>query len=196
MSSKALPESMRVFARPGKIQGALNMKIVTGMFSTAAVLALTTSAVLAYGSYGSKDRSAAKPGADIVDTAIAAGSFQTLVAAVQAADLVATLRGDGPFTVFAPTDEAFAALPEGTVESLLKPENREQLTAVLTYHVVPGKVTAAEVARLSEATTVNGANVKISVSYGKVKIDEATVTQADVMASNGVIHIIDQVILP
>lgn len=137
-----------------------------------------------------------KARADIVDTAIAAGSFATLVEAVQAAGLVDTLKGDGPFTVFAPTDEAFAALPEGTVESLLQPENREQLIAVLTYHVVPGKVTAADVAKLSDATTVNGAAVSISSSYGKVKVDGANVVQADVMASNGVIHVIDQVILP
>ena len=143
--------------------------------------------------YESKDM---KPAADIVDTAVAAGSFNTLAAALQAAGLVETLKGDGPFTVFAPTDEAFAALPEGTVESLLKPENRDQLVAVLTYHVVPGKVTAADVVNLTEAATVNGAKVSIAVVDGAVKIDDATVIQPDVMASNGVIHVIDQVILP
>jgi uncharacterized surface protein with fasciclin (FAS1) repeats len=169
------------------------MKRISIMLSTAALLAMAAAPAYAY---GNKDRAAAKPAADIVDTAVAAGSFQTLVAAVQAADLVGTLKGDGPFTVFAPTDAAFAALPEGTVENLLKPENREQLVAVLTYHVVPGKVTAADVIKLSEATTVNGASVSIVTSEGAVKIDGATVVKADVMASNGVIHVIDQVILP
>ncbi len=133
---------------------------------------------------------------DIVDTAVSAGSFQTLVAAVQAAGLVDVLKGDGPFTVFAPTDEAFAALPEGTVEMLLKPENREKLVAILTYHVVPGRVAAADVVKLDEAKTVQGQNVQIAVKDGKVRIDEATVVAADVQASNGIIHVIDRVILP
>ena len=164
---------------------------LTAMVAAVAVFALGSVPASAYESSAKK---AAK--ADIVDTAVAAGSFNTLVAAVQAAGLVETLKGDGPFTVFAPTDAAFAALPEGTVESLLKPENRDQLVAVLTYHVVPGKVTAAEVVNLSEAGTVNGANVTISSSYGKVRVDGANVVQADVLASNGVIHVIDQVILP
>ena len=164
---------------------------ITAMVAAVAVLALGAVSASAYESSAKKQASA-----DIVDTAVAAGSFNTLVAAVQAAGLVDTLKGEGPFTVFAPTDQAFAALPEGTVESLLKPENRDQLVAVLTYHVVPGKVTAAEVVNLSEAATVNGANVTISSSYGKVKVDGATVVQADVMTSNGVIHVIDQVILP
>jgi uncharacterized surface protein with fasciclin (FAS1) repeats len=164
---------------------------LTAMVAAAAVLALGSVSASAYESYAKKQAPA-----DIVDTAVAAGSFNTLVAAVQAAGLVETLKGDGPFTVFAPTDAAFAALPEGTVESLLKPENRDQLVAVLTYHVVPGKVTAADVVNLSEAGTVNGENITISSSYGKVKVDGATVVQADVMASNGVIHVIDQVILP
>jgi uncharacterized surface protein with fasciclin (FAS1) repeats len=162
----------------------------------AAVAALTLASPAFAGHHGGKDGHYAKPTADIVDTAVAAGAFTTLVAAVEAAGLVDTLKGEGPFTVFAPTDAAFAALPEGTVESLLKPENREQLVAILTYHVVPGKVTAADVAVLSEAATVNGASIDISVSYGTVKVDGATVVQADVMASNGVIHVIDQVILP
>jgi uncharacterized surface protein with fasciclin (FAS1) repeats len=133
---------------------------------------------------------------DIIDVAISAGQFTTLAAALEAADLVTTLKGDGPFTVFAPTDAAFAALPEGTVESLLKPENRDQLISILTYHVVSGKVMAADVAKLSEAATVNGANVAIQIADGKVLINEATVVAADVEASNGVIHVIDKVILP
>ena len=133
---------------------------------------------------------------DIVDTAVAAGSFKTLAAALQAAGLVDTLKGDGPFTVFAPTDEAFAKLPAGTVENLLKPENREKLRAVLTYHVVAGKVTAAQVTKLQTAKTVQGSDVKISVSGGKVKVDNANVVKTDIAASNGVIHVIDTVIMP
>ena len=134
--------------------------------------------------------------ADIVDTAVAAGQFKTLAAAVTAAGLVETLKGPGPFTVFAPTDAAFAALPAGTVEMLLKPENKDKLVAVLTYHVVTGKVMAADVVKLKEAKTVNGAPVKIAVDGGKVMINDATVVTADVDASNGVIHVIDKVILP
>ncbi len=131
---------------------------------------------------------------DIVDTAVEAGSFTTLAAALQAAGLVETLKGEGPFTVFAPTDAAFEKLPAGTVESLLA--NPEQLAAILTYHVVPGKVMAAQVVNISEATTVNGAKINVRVVDGKVMINDATVTTADVGASNGVIHIIDTVILP
>jgi transforming growth factor-beta-induced protein len=133
---------------------------------------------------------------DIVDTAVGAGSFKTLVAAVQAAGLVETLKGEGPFTVFAPTDEAFAKLPEGTVETLLKPENKDQLVAVLTYHVVPGKVMAADVVKLTEAATVQGSKVKVKVVDGSVMIDAAKVVKADIETSNGVIHVIDAVILP
>ncbi|MDX1501068.1 MAG: fasciclin domain-containing protein [Thermoanaerobaculia bacterium] len=133
---------------------------------------------------------------DIVDIAAGAGTFDTLVAAVQAAGLVDTLKGDGPFTVFAPTDEAFAALPAGTVENLLKPENKDQLVAVLTYHVVPGKVMAAQVQDGASATTVQGSDVDFTVADGSVKVDGATVTTADIEASNGVIHVIDAVILP
>ena len=132
---------------------------------------------------------------DIVDTAVSAGSFETLVAAVQAAGLVETLKGEGPFTVFAPTDEAFAALPEGTVEELLKPENKDQLTAILTYHVVPGKVMSGDLSNNMMATTVQGTDVTI-MTEGGVKVDGASVVTADVEASNGVIHIIDTVILP
>ena len=133
---------------------------------------------------------------DIVDTAVAAGSFKTLAAALSAADLVETLKGDGPFTVFAPTDEAFAKLPDGLVEDLLKPENKDKLTAILTYHVVPGAVMAADVVKLDEAKTVNGAMVDIEVKGNAVMVDGAKVTATDVAASNGVIHIIDTVILP
>jgi uncharacterized surface protein with fasciclin (FAS1) repeats len=133
---------------------------------------------------------------DIVDTAVSAGSFKTLAAALQAAGLVDTLKGKGPFTVFAPTDEAFAKLPAGTVEGLLKPENKAKLTAVLTYHVVPGKVLAADVVKLTEAKTVQGSSAKISVKGGKVKVDAANVVQTDIVCANGVIHVIDAVILP
>lgn len=134
--------------------------------------------------------------ADLVDVAVSAGQFNTLAAALQAADLVDTLKGDGPFTVFAPTDEAFAKLPEGTVETLLRPENIDQLTAILTYHVVPGSVYAADVVKLDKATTVNGSDVSIKVKDGGVHIDDATVIKTDIGASNGVIHVIDTVILP
>ncbi|GAL16401.1 secreted and surface protein containing fasciclin-like repeats [Vibrio astriarenae] len=133
---------------------------------------------------------------DIVDTAVENGSFTTLVAAVQAADLVDTLKGEGPFTVLAPTDEAFAALPDGTVEMLLMPENKDKLIAVLTYHVLPGKAMAADVVQLSSATTVQGQDVMIKVMGEDVMINDANVVAADVMASNGVIHVIDRVILP
>lgn len=132
---------------------------------------------------------------DIVDTAVAADDFSTLVTAVQAAGLVDTLKSDGPFTVFAPTNAAFAKLPEGTVESLLKPENREKLQAILTYHVVPGKVTAAEVVKLNTAKTANGQSVSIDTSNG-VKVDNAKVVKTDILCSNGVIHVIDSVMLP
>src|SRR5438874_8979376 len=127
--------------------------------------------------------------ADIVDTAVAA-KFNTLVAAVKAAGLVDTLKGPGPFTVFAPTDEAFSKLPAGTVESLLKPENKEKLKAILLYHVVSGDVTAAQVVKLSSAKTVNGQNLKLTVSDGTVMVNDAKVVKADVLASNGVIHVI------
>jgi uncharacterized surface protein with fasciclin (FAS1) repeats len=137
---------------------------------------------------------AAKPG-DIVAVASGAGNFKTLVAAVKAAGLVETLQGKGPFTVFAPTDEAFAKLPPGTVEDLLKPENKEKLVAILTYHVVPGKVMAAEVKTMM-AKTVNGKELNIKVDDGKVTVNDANVIKTDIAASNGVIHVIDAVILP
>ena len=132
--------------------------------------------------------------ANIVETAVGAGAFNTLVAAVQAAGLDETLASGGPFTVFAPTDDAFAKLPEGTVESLLA--DKEKLTAVLTYHVVSGKVMAADVVNLTEAPTVQGQNVNIDAANGSVKINEANVVQTDIECDNGVIHVIDSVILP
>uniref|UniRef100_A0A7C4LRW8 Fasciclin domain-containing protein n=1 Tax=Schlesneria paludicola TaxID=360056 RepID=A0A7C4LRW8_9PLAN len=138
----------------------------------------------------------AAEGKDLVTTAVEAGSFKTLAAALQAAGLVETLQGKGPFTVFAPTDEAFSRLPAGTVESLLKPENKQQLIGVLTYHVVAGKVMAADVVKLTAAPTVNGQRVDIKTEEGKVRIDQAIVTKADIDCSNGVIHVIDQVLLP
>ncbi|THB79143.1 MAG: fasciclin domain-containing protein [Desulfobulbaceae bacterium] len=133
---------------------------------------------------------------DIVDTAVKAGSFNTLVTAVQAAGLVDTLKGDGPFTVFAPTDEAFGKLPAGTIENLLKPENREQLQAILLYHVVPGKVTASDVVQVASAKTANAKELAVMVDGGSVKINDAQVVKTDIMTSNGVIHVIDSVLLP
>ncbi len=133
---------------------------------------------------------------DIVDTAVSTGQFTTLVAAVQAAGLVETLKGDGPFTVFAPTDDAFAALPEGTVENLLKPENKDQLTAILTYHVIPAKVMAGDIAgKETSAASVQGAELMINAKEG-VMINDAMVVSADVDTTNGVIHVIDKVLLP
>ena len=140
--------------------------------------------------------SALASGKDIVDTAVEAGQFKTLAAALTAAGLVDTLKGAGPFTVFAPTDEAFAKLPAGTLDNLLKPENKQQLTDILTYHVVSGKVMAADVAGMDEAKSVNGKMIDVEAAGGSVKVNGATVTAADVAASNGVIHVIDTVILP
>lgn len=153
------------------------------------ILAVVAALPLAFGTLTAK-------AADIVDTAVSNGSFNTLVAAVKAAGLVDTLKGAGPFTVFAPTDEAFAKLPEGTVENLLKPENKEQLVAVLTYHVIPGKVMAGDIAgKELMVETVQGSKLSINATDG-VKVENATVVAADVGASNGVIHVIDQVMLP
>jgi uncharacterized surface protein with fasciclin (FAS1) repeats len=135
-------------------------------------------------------------GKDIVDTAVAAGSFQTLVRAVQAAELVDTLKGTGPFTLFAPTDAAFAKLPSGTVEELLKPENKSKLQAVLTYHVVPGTVMAADVIKVTTAKTVNGQSLAVNAKNGAVMVDNAKVIKTDIVTSNGVIHVIDTVVLP
>lgn len=133
---------------------------------------------------------------DIVDTAIAAGSFKTLTRALEAADLVERLKGNGPYTVFAPTDAAFARLPAGTLERLLKPENKMQLQRILTYHVVSGKVMSADVAKLQSATAVSGDTIAIAANSNGVMVDRAQVVQADIAATNGIIHVIDQVILP
>jgi uncharacterized surface protein with fasciclin (FAS1) repeats len=157
------------------------------MVTLGATAALATALKAAY---------AAEAEMDIVDTAVSAGSFETLAAALSAADLIDTLKGDGPFTVFAPTDEAFAKLPEGTVAELLKPENLDQLTAILTYHVVAGEVTSDQVVDLTEAATVNGQSLDIKVADSNVMINDATVISADIMATNGVIHVVDSVILP
>jgi len=139
---------------------------------------------------------AAKP-ANIVETAVAAGQFKTLAAALEAAGLIDALTGKGPFTVFAPTDEAFAKLPAGTVESLLKPENKEKLKSILLYHVVPGNVTAKQVMKLNGRTvkTLEGGSIKVSTTHG-VTVDDARVTKTDIQASNGVIHVIDTVLIP
>jgi len=163
-------------------------------FSLALVLALVVSAQVALA--GECRHSKARHQKDLVDTAVAAGSFKTLAAALQAADLIETLKGKGPFTVFAPTDKAFGKLPKGTIAELLKPESKEKLTAILTYHVVPGRVMAADVVKLSKAKTVQGSEAKIRVKDGKVYVDDALVTATDIKAGNGVIHVIDSVILP
>jgi uncharacterized surface protein with fasciclin (FAS1) repeats len=155
---------------------------------TLAAVALTVAPVIA--------TPAAAQTKDIVDTAVAAGSFKTLAAALQAAGLVDTLKGPGPFTVFAPTDAAFAKLPAGTVEMLLKPENKAKLTRILTSHVVAGKVMAADAAKLTSAKAVSGDTLTIAAHGGGVTIDKAKVVKADIEASNGVIHVIDTVILP
>ena len=133
---------------------------------------------------------------DIVDTAIAAGSFNTLVAAVKAAGLVETLKGAGPFTIFAPTDEAFAKLPAGTIESLLQPENKAKLVGILTYHAVAGTVMAKDVVHLKTAKTVNGQDLTVKASDGSVMVNNAGVVQTDIVCTNGVIHVIDSVVLP
>ena len=169
------------------------------LLAAALLLVLPASAAFAGPAGGSGDKAVqahAQARADIVDTAVRAGQFKTLVAALQAAGLVDTLKGAGPFTVFAPTDAAFAALPAGTVDTLLKPENRDRLVAILTYHVVPGRVTAAQVAGMDAATTVQGGTVAIAASGGAVTVNGARVVGADVAASNGVIHVIDKVLLP
>jgi uncharacterized surface protein with fasciclin (FAS1) repeats len=136
------------------------------------------------------------PQKDIVDTAVAAGQFNTLAKALQAAGLVDTLKGKGPFTVFAPTDAAFAKLPAGTLEDLLKPENKSKLVEILTYHVVAGEVKASDVVKLTSAKTINGAPLKIMTTGGNVMIDDANVVKPDILCRNGVIHVIDTVLLP
>lgn len=174
MFFKKLPQQIQKFAQLSVLAASVSLFAVTAFA----------------GSYGKKDSK------DILETASSNGSFTTLVAAINAAGLSETLQGDGPFTVFAPTDEAFAKLPAGTVENLLLPENKDQLTAILTYHVVAGKVTSAQVVKLNSATTVNGQDIKIRIMEDVVMVDGATVAAVDVMASNGVIHVIDEVILP
>ncbi len=156
---------------------------------------ILTGLIAAIGQIGVAQAGAKESKADIVAVAVGAGSFNTLVAAVKAAGLVETLQGAGPFTVFAPTDEAFAKLPKGTVENLLKPENKAKLVAILTYHVVAGKVMAADV-KTMQAKTVNGKMLDIKVADGVVTVDKAKVVQTDIPASNGVIHVIDTVVLP
>ncbi|HET7206822.1 MAG TPA: fasciclin domain-containing protein, partial [Terriglobales bacterium] len=153
-------------------------------------MAVVATVLMSIGAFASHTRQ------DIVDTAVQAGSFNTLAQALKAADLVDTLKGQGPFTVFAPTDEAFRKLPPGTVEVLLKPENKEQLRSILTYHVVPGRVTASDVVKLTSAKTVSGQEVRISVLKGVVRVNDAKVTKADLAASNGLIHVVDRVIVP
>ena len=172
--------------------------------SRIALVTLTSLAALAAAGCGPEQPAQSPSGAgattegekDIVDTAVAAGSFTTLAKALAAADLVDTLKGAGPFTVFAPTDDAFAALPAGTLEDLLKPENKAKLQEILKYHVVSGKVMAADVGGLKTAATVAGKDLKISVNGEVVMINESKVLKADVTAKNGVIHVIDKVMLP
>lgn len=165
------------------------------LFSAVAVaIAATTAHAGHHEGKDAKAAKAAKP--NIVQIASGNQDFETLTAAIKAAGLAETLSGKGPFTVFAPTDAAFAKLPAGTLESLLKPENKAQLVAILTYHVVPGKVKAADVVKLDTATTVNGKAIDVQVADGKVKVDNANVLSTDIKASNGVIHVIDTVILP
>lgn len=171
------------------------MNIARRLAATVVAFSVTVLAACSTSTGGSYYATETKP--DIVDTAIGAGSFNTLVAAVKAADLVETLKGEGPFTVFAPTDEAFAALPEGTVEKLLLPRNQDMLVEVLTFHVLPGKVMSADIAGKSLSTaTVSGADLAIDATDGVKVDDQANVVSADIEASNGVIHVIDSVLLP
>lgn len=163
------------------------LKISNFIALTAALALMVTEAY--GGGYGNKQ-------SDIVDTAVAAGTFNTLAAALEAGDLVGTLKSDGPYTVFAPTDEAFAKLPEGTVEMLLLPENKDRLVSILTYHVVPGKVSAAEVVTMQSAPTANGSNLAIRLIDETVFINDSRVVATDIEASNGIIHVVDGVILP
>jgi uncharacterized surface protein with fasciclin (FAS1) repeats len=171
-------------------------RIFTLLIAVFAVAAISTVASADCGADHGKGTkaSASEKKMDIVETAVNAGSFKTLVTAVKAADLVETLKSEGPFTVFAPSDEAFAKLPEGTIESLLK--DKKKLASVLTYHVVPGKVMAADVVKLDKATTVQGQDIAITKKDGAVMVDGAKVVMTDIEASNGVIHVIDAVILP
>ena len=171
------------------------MKHIKTLLISLSMIGLTTMSYGHCGSCGVGDK-AHKHDKDIVATAVAAGNFTTLATALEAAGLIETLQGDGPFTVFAPTDAAFAKLPGGTVANLLKPENKGQLAAILTYHVVSGKVKAEDVVKLTSAKTVQGNSVSIKVKDGTVYVDNAKVIKTDIKASNGVIHVIDSVILP
>jgi len=171
------------------IRSSMTMILAAALLSSGAAYAGSNKPATAYGS------KAATASETIVDEAVKNDSFETLVAALKAADLVETLSGEGPFTVFAPTDEAFAALPEGTLEKLLDPANKETLVKILTYHVIPGKVLSADITP-GEATTVEGSTLELAVEGEVVKVNQATVITADVKGSNGVIHVIDQVILP
>ncbi len=170
----------------------LNPKLVA-LSSILTLIAIATTGCHGHGASRSCEQPAAM---DIVDTAVAADDFNTLAAALGAADLVGTLKGPGPFTVFAPTDAAFSKLPAGTLDSLLLPENKQKLVSILTYHVVPGKVMAADVLNLTTAKTVNGQSLSINIAGGRVMVDKAMVTQTDIKCSNGVIHVIDTVMLP
>jgi uncharacterized surface protein with fasciclin (FAS1) repeats len=177
----------------GNVMNGMHLHKRTALSCILVILALVA---LGCHGKGSTEKASMTGRMDIVDTAVAAGDFDTLVAAVKAADLVSTLKGPGPFTVFAPTDAAFAKLPPGTLTTLLQPENKAKLASILTYHVVPGKVMAADVVKLSSAKTVNGQSVSITTHGGTVMVDDAKVVQTDIACSNGVIHVIDTVILP
>jgi uncharacterized surface protein with fasciclin (FAS1) repeats len=180
-------ENPAIIITQQKVNLMKNLKIVV-----VSLMLFGLPALLFAGGYGYKT----KMSMDIVDTAVSAKSFNTLVAALKAADLVDVLRGEGPFTVFAPTDEAFSKLPEGTVENLLKPENKDKLQAILTYHVLPGRYMAGDVIKMNSAKTVNGQSFTISKDYGNVMVDNAKIIKTDIEASNGIIHVIDAVILP
>ncbi len=188
--SSKLFESNATYAASKRISGEINR----GDGDMKKLLALAVVFLVSTSAFAADHKAHAKT--DIIDTAVAAGSFKTLAAALQAAGLADTLKDKGPFTVFAPTDEAFAKLPAGTVDNLLKPENKDKLKAILLYHVVAGDVTAAKVMKLKEAQTLDGKDVTISVVDGKVKVNNATVVKPDVMATNGVIHVIDTVLMP
>lgn len=173
----------------------MEKRILAFMFGMVVMLAFVSTSIAGSGcDYGKSAKAETK--ADLVDTALSAGSFSTLVTALEKTDLVSTLKGDGPFTVFAPTDEAFAELPPETLAELLKPENKEKLASILTYHVVPGKVMSDEVVNMKLAKTVNGKSLSIDADSNGVRIDNANISKADIVTSNGVIHIIDRVVLP
>jgi uncharacterized surface protein with fasciclin (FAS1) repeats len=177
----------------------ISMKVINPSFKlVVAVISFSFFPIIAHSHCGccASDATAHHNNQDIVGVAVEAGSFKTLAAALEAAGLVGTLQGEGPFTVFAPTDDAFAKLPKGTVESLLMPENKQALVEILTYHVVAGEVKAEQVLKLDSATTVEGSAVAIHVKDGAVFVDNAKVLKTDVAASNGIIHVIDSVILP